>query len=1081
MLHTENSPLFPVGKDVTIPNDAKPVANTSSVQIYIKLAEPVVFLQGFEDLAHSDKPPGILRGSLIMRVLKPTKVKNLTLNFKGYARTEWIEGIPPKKQEFAEINDIVNHTWPFYQAEHHHHSHSHSGSNGGTRTPGASSIASGSDSSSIRLDSPDLGESAIFKGTGASIYKPLPRNNQGNGDTKANRHSHTPQGSVSNGANFSPLKNNPILRSKCKDNLEDFRKRGLPRASSHSTLSNNSFAPERNPPSKGISPISFLRRATSSTSAHAFGLSDSNVNIQRNGGSTTPTHHGTTGSLISDILSGNFAGSNDSSHTSTGTPPHSANHSASNTSNNIPISQIVDNGTFQPGDYIYPFEQLIPQSYPESIKAEFGFVEYYLFVTLERYGPFKSNLTGRMPVNIIRTQSDNSVEESEPIIISRDWENALFYDIVIGSKDIVLDAFLPINFRLSPMEKLTLHRIRIYITETMEYYCKKQKVHRIEPTKKFLLAEHKGPKIPGLPKDANYNKAKNMGNLLLDESSGDLVNKEFQYQLFVPSKFNNHQKIHPDTTYENIKANHWIKICLRLSRIVGDKRKHYEISIDSPIHVLHKLCSHANTLLPSYDSHLLMNHQNILNPHAMSNDHINEHDINRYHNSNIFFPKEIVMSPIMSPDVQALDVNVESIYNGTPYRVTRHEDESEQKNKSSTIGINKDVFNSPTLKSNIYQPDTIQRELASPQAIPLSPIVSAISLSDMSALGEAPPPDFDSIEDQLSAATTRENSPLMLPRDPPSYDEVMQTDGIGIISNTKIPKIQLSKSQDSLPPNKGSRLKGMTPFTDNLSFNSLDNDGDIASGFNFNSSPNSTRPMLKSNTPSVISLNTNDHNRVALTPRHDNMQDYFPSTIRGDNHFFNDISQILGDGSEDTEHAHLSISRTHGSSNGESARSSFDNSAIFFDKDGENAQPLLATGNDSQITGLGDHGLQSRESFSHELEQPTDSSVDITALYDRNSSAWHPLQLDDSRPMSPTTSNGPHSNLHLQSQNNSEERIGSIDLSISQLKENMMTDDSSGGNSIIEHRSGSHIDNEKPFLNEGNRSKNMERFSGHVN
>ncbi|KAL3241180.1 Aly2p RNJ42_03272 [Nakaseomyces bracarensis] len=1077
MLHTENSPLFPVGKDVTIPSDAKPVANTSSVQIYIKLAEPVVFVQGFEDLAHSDKPPGILRGSLILRILKPTKVKNLTLHFKGYARTEWIEGIPPKKQEFAENNDIVNHTWPFYQAEHHnHHSNGHHGSHGGSRTPGSNSIASSSETSSLRQESPDSGDNAIFKGTGASIYRPLPRNV--NGD-KSQKSSHTPQSSISSATNLSPLKNNNILRSKSKDNLDEFaRKRGLPRASSHSTLTNSSFAPDRNSSGKGISPISFLRRATSSTSAHTFGLTDSPTNGQRNGGATTPTHHGTTTSLISDILSGNFAGSYDSSHANGNTPPYNSSHSTLNT-NNTPINQIVDNGTFQPGDYIYPFEQLIPQSYPESIKAEYGFVEYYLFVTLERYGPFKSNLTGRMPVHIIRTQSDNSVEESEPIIISRDWENALFYDIVIGSKEIVLDAFLPINFRLSPMEKLTLHRIRIYVTETMEYYCKKQKVHRIEPTKKFLLAEHKGPKLPGLPKDANYNKAKNMGNLLLDESSGDLVNKEFQYQLFVPSKFNNHQKIHPDTTYDNIKSNHWIKICLRLSRIVGDKRKHYEISIDSPIHVLHKLCSHANTLLPSYDSHLLMNHQNILNPNAPNNDHINDHDISRYHNSNIFFPKEIVMSPLMSPDVQPLDGNVESIYNGTPYRVSRHSDDTEAQAKGSSIDINKSVFNSPTLKSNIYQPDTIQRELASPQAIPLSPIVSAISLADLSAMGDkSPPPEFDSIEDQLSAATTRENSPLLLPKDPPSYDDVLQTDGVGVVSNTKIPKIQLSKSQESLPPAKASRIRGMAPYSENASFNSLDNDGDIAAGFNFSNSPNLVRPILKSNSPSMISLNTNDHNRVTLTPRHDNMHDYFPSTIRGNNHFYNDISQILGDGSD--ENGHLTLSKTHESSNGASARSSFDNTGIIFDKDGENAQPLLSTTNDSRVSGLGEHDLQSRESFSHILEQPTDSSVDITALYDRNSSSWHPLQLDSGVPLSPTISNGSHTNALLRSDSNLEDRVIS-DLSISPLKDIIQTDDSSGGNSLLEQGSGPTLDNEKPFLNESKRTKNMKNYSGHVN
>ena len=84
----------------------------------------------------------------------------------------------------------------------------------------------------------------------------------------------------------------------------------------------------------------------------------------------------------------------------------------------------------------------------------------------------------------------------------------------IASKDIILDAFLPITFKFAPLDKVTLHRIRIYVTETMEYYCREKKVHRMEPTKKFLLTEQKGPKLPNLPNDANLSKAKNMGNLL---------------------------------------------------------------------------------------------------------------------------------------------------------------------------------------------------------------------------------------------------------------------------------------------------------------------------------------------------------------------------------------------------------------------------------------------------------------------------------------------------------------------------------------------------------------------------------------
>ena len=140
------SPLFPPEKSVEVPLDADPIAQTSSVELYIQLAEPTVFLQGFESRHIAEKCPGILRGSLIVRVLKPSKIKNISLSFKGYSRTEWPEGIPPKRQDFVEINDIINHTWPFYQAEN--------------------SISTETNPEKTSVDD------AILQTTGASLFKP---------------------------------------------------------------------------------------------------------------------------------------------------------------------------------------------------------------------------------------------------------------------------------------------------------------------------------------------------------------------------------------------------------------------------------------------------------------------------------------------------------------------------------------------------------------------------------------------------------------------------------------------------------------------------------------------------------------------------------------------------------------------------------------------------------------------------------------------------------------------------------------------------------------------------------------------
>lgn len=72
----------------------KPQASTSggAVTMTIQLAEPMLFLQGFDHSDHSDRTPAMLRGSMVLKIAKPTKIKTISLTFRGKARTEWPEG-----------------------------------------------------------------------------------------------------------------------------------------------------------------------------------------------------------------------------------------------------------------------------------------------------------------------------------------------------------------------------------------------------------------------------------------------------------------------------------------------------------------------------------------------------------------------------------------------------------------------------------------------------------------------------------------------------------------------------------------------------------------------------------------------------------------------------------------------------------------------------------------------------------------------------------------------------------------------------------------------------------------------------
>ncbi|CCD23537.1 Aly1p NDAI_0B05040 [Naumovozyma dairenensis CBS 421] len=1067
------SPIFPTDKDIDAPSNAPPLAQTGSIKVFIQLAEPVIFLQGFEPSEWENNPPRLLRGSLIIRVLKPNKIKKINLNFKGYTRTEWPEGIPPKKDEYTEIHDIVNHTWPFYNAE--------------------------TDTYTINTSNNNRNE-YLLNGSKASMYiapENIKHNNNNNNNNNMNASSSTRRRS-SVISNFS-LSSSP--NTKGVDNLIDddiHTNNNIDMFSLDNTTSSN---PQINPIKS--SPIK---------------------------NNNTHHQHSNKSSFISDL----FNGTPKLTLSSNDTQQYTTNSNNNNTNNNnntkISSSSILSNETFifEPGDYIYTFEYPIPDSFPESLKSTFGFVNYQLIANIERYGVFKSNISARHNVKLVRTPSNNSVEETEPIAISKDWKDQLHYDIVVASKDIILDAFLPIAFNLSPLDKVTLHRIRIYLTESMDYYCRNKKVHRMEPTRKYLLAEHNGPLIDQgklSPNNLKTPKAKFLGNLLKDEKSGDLINKEFEYQIFIPTILQNNEKLHPDTGFENIKSNHWINLCLRLSHIIDGKRRHFEVNIDSPIHVLNKLCSHANTLLPSYVSfnqQQLLNEQDHINNNKTNNNKSSDSqqfgnvpDINLYHPSNIFFPSDVFTSPapvptlpsdslnpVKSPGVQSMDVKFpingflsprlsqrKSISNSTNYDIQKiNKTTKNNKNNKNTEMIA--VLNSPKLTANIYQPESLKRELTSPQALPMLSPLSSPRMKHIPTL--AIPPPLTSLDSSSSQYTMNMNMNInsnpnintninSFDKKLPTYEEVMKmkntnnsatttttttTTPSSILSFT-IPQLELNNSIETLDKStiqshRSSLSSQRFPLQQqqqqqqqqqhyrrqtNTSLHSYsssskmmknqqqqqqdDEDGDIASGVKFNFIPKPSSPKIipsrqlhspilnslnlnnyhpaddRSNTSTNTNTNTTASTSISTNNRRNSLQFSLPSTMRNHTEYFNDLSQILSNASgnntpthntKDQDQDQSSTHSSDGMKTSHSSRSSFDasggsnNRREILRRSSIYSEPLLNTypngnklENDEE-----EETYQSLDSIAN-----FESSIDITALYDRKQQGWHPLQTPE--------------------------------------------------------------------------------------
>jgi len=244
--------------------------------------------------------------------------------------------------------------------------------------------------------------------------------------------------------------------------------------------------------------------------------------------------------------------------------------------------------TFYPGDYLYNFELPIDSRLPETIDVDLGSVRYELEAIVERAGAFRGNLTGTKAIVMIRAPAEGSLEQVEPIAISRNWEDQLHYDIVISGKSFPLGSKVPIAFKLTPLAKVQLHRVKVLVTENTEYFCSNKRVHRMEPTRKVLLFEKRadGPSVStfagstmritaggGIPfeqreaaargEEVTVQDTSNLLGRLAGESNVGPTEMEFSVQLPGCQQLvekDRPNKLHFDTTYQNIKVHHWIKV-----------------------------------------------------------------------------------------------------------------------------------------------------------------------------------------------------------------------------------------------------------------------------------------------------------------------------------------------------------------------------------------------------------------------------------------------------------------------------------------------------------------------------------------
>lgn len=595
-------------------------------------------------------PPAVLRGSLVMKLSKPTKIKGVSLRFYGKCKTGWLEanysreyGITlPHGPEFQNEVLINSHTWEYIPNP--------------PNTPPSSSVVNLDGYSIVSSDlyGADIAYIKPTHSTSAPSSNILSRTLSNNSSYNANTsspNSSIPTPALKYKTPIPPPANSSNIERDDQNEDSDEEKNSK---SSH-IPGFFGFGKNRNKKKKKQQEDSKKRSHSHHHHHHHHQNRSSSVDHDKVSINQIP--------YFSPLY---FNPKNASYNKSQGIIV-----------NNSPPT-LPDTVTVYPaGDYVFNFTLAIDPRTAETIRCPNGNVRYYLVARVSRSSRFSFATTGHTEINLVRSPpSSYDSTSNSPIAISRNWDNRLHYEIVCPRKYIPLGTSIPMSIKLTPIDKVQVHRIRISVVETVNYICAKSNVlQHTDPVRRVVLFQKKAKpsknntknasSIPGKSDGSSNDSASDKGKKKNDTTPpGDLlsymkpsnnqkkrhdrnnnnndnsivtidnepnelyedlistttniecsipfVSREDNWDSIASHHFINPasdsrylQFLRPDATHNPyIHVKHRLHVAFRISKKDPDdpKRRYFEVLIDTPIFFLSKHCKNENIDLPLYDS-----------------------------------------------------------------------------------------------------------------------------------------------------------------------------------------------------------------------------------------------------------------------------------------------------------------------------------------------------------------------------------------------------------------------------------------------------------------------------------------------
>jgi hypothetical protein len=279
---------------------------------------------------------------------------------------------------------------------------------------------------------------------------------------------------------------------------------------------------------------------------------------------------------------------------------------------------------------------MIPGNAPPTIECTYGSVTWRLRGQVHRPGTFSHKLSASREVILIASPGEDDTEDSENIIVERQWDSQLQYLISISGRSFYIGGTLPIQITMLPMSKMKIHRISVilegvYFTgllicvrtdyldtplERTDYYNKMQRLARTDPIQRISLLSLKMDGkdsrhiLPLISDDPEAFKRSPFYTILGPDDDPSAVAASLmgpgpwmiQHELKLPTScaelhFSNKNR------RANMLITHALKVVFRVER--GDdewvdmktgKRKLFDIVVQSPVHILSVCTFDVNNL-----------------------------------------------------------------------------------------------------------------------------------------------------------------------------------------------------------------------------------------------------------------------------------------------------------------------------------------------------------------------------------------------------------------------------------------------------------------------------------------------------